>query len=232
MLDSMDHIEKYIHENIETYSKGNSRLSDVAYECLKDAILSVDVQSGDALSEPRLSAALGISRTPVRTAIQQLMQNGLLQQIPSRVIMIASRSIKQILEALEIRRLLEPEVCRLVSGNLSSQQIGELKQCTYDLLSAAKTKDRQSWSRIDVQWHEMLCLNCSNQLLGQMVMQAKHHMHHQGVGDQVSDDYLLAGTEEHSIIVDAIILGDGDAAAHLMLEHLDGVRRYLYPTPI
>ena len=229
MLNSIDQIEDFIHKNINNYTNSSNLLSDVAYECLKDAILSVDVHSGDPLSEPRLSSALGISRTPVRTAIQQLVQDGLLQLIPGRAVVIASRSIKQVLDAQEVRRLLEPEVCRLVAGTLSAPLLTEFKEITTQLLEAAQTLDRPMWMRVDVRWHEILCQNCPNELMGQMVLQAKNHMHKQGVGEQVSDAYLLAGTKEHVAIADAIIHGDGELASRLMFEHLDGMTKTSLP---
>ncbi len=229
MLDSIDQIEDFIHKNIDNYTNSSNLLSDVAYECLKDAILSVDVHSGDPLSEPRLSNALGISRTPVRTAIQQLVQDGLLQLIPGRAVVIASRSIKQVLDAQEVRRLLEPEVCRLVAGKLPPVLVTEFKDITQQLLAAAQQTDRATWMRVDVRWHEILCQNCPNELMGQMVLQAKNHMHKQGVGEQVSDAYLLSGTEEHVAIAEAIVEGDGALAGNLMLQHLEGMRKHLFP---
>lgn len=229
MVDSMDQIEKYITTNIKTFTKENVRLSDVAYECLKAAIINVDVQAGDHLSEPRLAVALGISRTPIRTAIQQLIQDGLLQQVPGRAVVIASRSIKQLIDALDIRRLLEPEVCRLVAGNFIHKQETIFQQYTQELIQAAEAADRKAWTRIDDNWHQILCHNCPNQLLGQMALQAKNHMHKQGVRDQVSDEYILSGTQEHAIIADALIAGDSETASQLMVSHLNGVRQYLFP---
>jgi DNA-binding GntR family transcriptional regulator len=227
-MNSLDLMEAFIRQNIHKYKAQYPLLRDLAYECLKDAIVSVDVQAGDALSEVRLSNALGISRTPTRTAIQQLAQDGFLQIIPGRAILIASRSIKQVMDALEVRYMLEPEVCRRVAGTLSPSLARLLDECTTGLEKAAAEGDRPAWARIDVQWHEIICNSCPNTLLGQIVLQAKNHMHKQGVSSQVSSDFLVNGTHEHRAIANAIIQGDGQVAYDLMEKHLQHAREQIF----
>ena len=219
MSSSIDLIEAFIDKHLDSYAREAHRLSDVAYECLKDAILTVDVRSGDPLSEVKLSKALGISRTPVRAAIQKLVDDGLLQVIPGRAVVIASRSVQEMLDALEVRLLLEPEVCRQVARTLSDEQRELLIEYTHKLAAAAESLDRAAWTRIDIRWHELLCNACPNELLGRMVMQAKHHIHKQGISSQISDEWIIAGTQEHRDVVDAILAGDGDKAAELMRKH-------------
>lgn len=224
----MDLLEKFIGDNITNYDTTANRLSDVAYDFLKDAILCLDVHSGDPLSEARLSKALNISRTPVRAAIQKLAEDGLLQIIPGRAAVIASRSPQQVLDALKVRMLLEPEVCRLVAGALSPQQRERLEGYTNGLREAAEAQNRADWIQVDVKWHQIICEACPNQLLGKMVLQAWQHMRTQGVVTRISDESLIPGTQEHRDIADAILAGDGDRAAELMREHLQAARERMF----
>lgn len=227
---SLDKIEKFIVDHVADYKIDARLLRDVAYCCLRDAILSLDVTSGDVLSEVRLSDALGISRTPTRAAIQQLVHDGLLDLIPGRAIVIAFRSITQVLDALHVRQLLEPDVCRLVAHHITKAQLTSLETYTQQLEEASLRYDRSAWTLIDVDWHETISSACPNQLLGQMVLQAKIYMHKQGVSAKISDEYLIQGTKEHRLVVNAIIAGDGDAAAHCMLAHLQSAREHLLQT--
>ena len=69
----MDDLEQYLIDHQADYPTANSRLlREVAYERLKDAIRHADLNPGEPLSENRISKVLGISRTPVREALQML----------------------------------------------------------------------------------------------------------------------------------------------------------------
>src|SRR6266851_4659099 len=93
----------------------SGRLRDTAYERLKDAVRHQELQPGQALSETYLSKILGISRTPIREAIQQLVAEGLLETIPGRAVTVAAPSAQAVLNVIHIRSLLEPEVARLLA---------------------------------------------------------------------------------------------------------------------
>lgn len=227
MPTSLTKIEHFIHENIAIYRGNSQLLRDVAYFCLRDAILSLDVTSGDVLSEVKLSDALGISRTPTRAAIQQLVHEGLLESIPSRAVVIASRSITQVLDALYVRQLLEPDVCRLAAIHMTPKQNAELEAFMQQLETAAASGNRSTWTLVDVEWHEIISAACPNQLLAQMTLQAKIYMHKQGVSSKISDEYLKKGTQEHREIVNAIAAHDSDKAAKCMLKHLQSAREHL-----
>jgi len=226
-MTSLSKIEFFIHENITKYRNNSQLLRDVAYFCLRDAILSLDVTSGDVLSEVKLSDALGISRTPTRAAIQQLVHEGLLDSIPGRAIVIASRSIEQALEALHVRELLEPDVCRLAALHMSNEQNAALESFMQQLEAAASSGNRAVWTLVDVEWHEAISAACPNRLLAQMTLQAKVYMHKQGVSSKISDEYLKRGTREHREVVDAIIEHDGERAAERMFEHLRSAKQHL-----
>src|SRR5690606_40306477 len=79
----MDELERYLTTHAVPDGDGSSRLlREVAYERLKDAIRHADVQPGYPLSESHLSRLLGISRTPVREPLHQVVMEGLANIIP------------------------------------------------------------------------------------------------------------------------------------------------------
>ena len=68
----MDRLEEYLAEQPEQLTNSATLLRrEIAYERLKDALQHAELEPGEVLSETRLSKALGISRTPVREALQQ-----------------------------------------------------------------------------------------------------------------------------------------------------------------
>lgn len=222
-------LEEYLLEKGQVSETDDSRLlRQVAYDRLRDAIKHANLQPGDPISEVRISKALGISRTPVREAIQQLAQEGLVQIIPGRAIMVAAPSIQEVLDAIHVRELLEPEVVRLTAEGMPIETQETLQGLMQEMERAAKAGDRAGWSIADVKWHEVLCGVCPNQLLGQLVVQARDRIHRKSVHNLVSDQYLIKGTEEHKEVLDAIFAGKGDIAQQLMLDHLKQVRENMF----
>jgi DNA-binding GntR family transcriptional regulator len=228
MSNAMERLERYLSE-MEQFTEAESRsLRQVAYERLQEAIKHAQLEPGEPLSETRISKALGISRTPVREALQQLAQEGLVQIIPGRAITIAAPSMQEILDAIHVRELLEPEVIRLAAEALPEKKRETLQELTAEMERAARAGDRPGWSKADIQWHEILTDHCPNRLLGQMVLQARNRIYHIGADNHVPDQYLIEGTLEHKQIVEAILARDGELAERLMLEHLRHVRDNIF----
>lgn len=226
MLSAMDKLESYLFE------RGNIShsplLRDVAYDRLQDAVIHAGLQPGDPLSETRISKALGISRTPVREAIQQLAKEGLLQIIPGRAITVAAPSMQDVLDAIHVRELLEPEVVRLAADNLPATQRQSLRSLTEEMERAARAGDRRSWSKADIKWHEILCNFCPNRLLGQMTLEARNRIYTKAADEHVADQYLIEGTLEHLEIVEAILAREAATAERLMVEHIRSVRDNMF----
>jgi DNA-binding GntR family transcriptional regulator len=225
----MDNLEQYLL-NMDPVQETDSRLlRQIAYERLKDALKHASVLSGDPLSEVRISKALSISRTPVREAIQQLAQDGLVQVIPGRVITVAAPSIQDVLDALHVRELLEPELVRLAATALPDQGIKILEESVQQMEAAAAIDDQLAWAKADTVWHETLSNFCPNKLLGQLVLQARNRVLRTVLENRMSS-YLVKGTDEHKEISQAILTHDADTAERLMREHLQLVKNKLFQT--
>ena len=223
----MDNLEKYLLEMDPVHETDSRLLGQIAYDRLKDAIKHASVVSGDPLSEVRISKALGISRTPVREAIQQLALDGLVQVIPGRAITVAAPSIQEVLDALHVRKLLEPELVRLAATALSPQGVKILAESVQQMEIAAAAGDQLAWSKADTVWHETLSNFCPNQLLGQLVLQARNRVLRTVLENRMSS-YLVKGTEEHREISQAIFDHDHETAERLMREHLQLVKQKLF----
>ena len=96
-------------------------LRDIAYQRIKDAIRTAELRPGQPLTETGLSKMLGISRTPVREALRALAQEGLVQIIPGRAVTVAAPSFNEVMDAIHVRYLLEPEVTRLATKALTDK---------------------------------------------------------------------------------------------------------------
>ena len=91
----------------------NVSLREAVYQTLRRAILTNRLKPGERLMELRLAAELGVSRTPVREAIQLLEREFLVGREPRRGMVVAQITLKQLRDVLELRSMLEELAVRL-----------------------------------------------------------------------------------------------------------------------
>ena len=226
----MNEIERYLLDHETDYPESDTRLlREVAYERLKDAIRHADIPPGEPLSENRISKTLGLSRTPVREALQMLSQEGLVEIQAGRGVIVAARSFREILDVLFIRLIIEPELTRLAAENITAEQMEILWDSLLKMEEAVENEDRPGWSIADTAWHDILSEACPNQLLGEFVLQMRNRIHrYASIDHKLRLRQLRNGTAEHRIIVEAVAAGDGEAAAAAMRDHLESLRKNLF----
>lgn len=226
----MGQLEQYLTKQTVVSNNNSHRLlREIAYDRLKDAIRHADVPAGYPLSETRLSKILGISRTPVREALQQLSQEGLVEIIPGRAVTVASRSIRDVLNVVHIRFLLEPEMTRLAAEAITDAQLETLRRTIIEMETAVDNGDQEAWSKADTIFHETLSDACPNKLLGEIVVQMRNRVHHlANVDSQTNPRRLRECTVEHREIVDAMLTRDAQAAEKATREHINVLRQSLF----
>ena len=224
----MEKLEKYLQDKGQVDEADSRLLRQIAYERLQDAIRHANLQPGEPLSETRISRALGISRTPVREALQQLAQEGLVQIIPGRAVTVAAPSMQEVLDAVHVRQLLEPELVRLAAELLPPEAMEILQAVMQEMEQAALTGDRVARTKADSLFHETLSHYCPNRLLGQLVLQARDRVHQSTIDEQTSSARIIDYTEEHRQVVKAILGRDAQTAERLMREHIAQLRQSIF----
>lgn len=195
-------------------------LRDTAYARIKDAIRHGVLQPGEPLTETRLSQWLGISRTPVREALQSLAQEGLVQIIPGRAVTVAAPSMEDTLSAIQVRSLLEPVVVRLATENISPSALERLWQALLTMEQAVASGDRATWSKADTEYHEIISAACPNQLLAELAVQIRNRVSFIAVDTRTSPERLAACTAEHREIVEYMAARNAQAAEQAMRDHI------------
>jgi len=144
-------------------------------EALRAAILAGEFQAGERLHEVKLTRSLGVSRTPVRAALQKLASEGLLDYTPNRGYTLREFSIGEVISAYEVRAVLEGLAARLsAERGLAVSEIAALQQALRDgddLLRNGQITDdhRSEYSRINACFHETIHGSAGSRLLNDMV---------------------------------------------------------------
>lgn len=180
-------------------------LREVVIENIRDAILSGDFPAGMRLTELQLADEMGVSRTPIREAIRNLEQEGLVVMIPRRGAYVADVSIHDINEVYEIRTALETLAAGLAAERIEDSEIEEMDTAFHDVIYKASRNKR--------------CMNIISTLRQQITSIRERSMPYPGRLDEM----LL----EHRAIVDAIAQRDVEKAQMAVKTHMENAERTL-----
>jgi DNA-binding GntR family transcriptional regulator len=206
-------------------------MKDRAYEELKARMLNNDYPPGTFLSERMLAADLGMSKTPIKAALERLEADGFIAVSPQQGIVVRELTVREIADQYEIRSALEAFVLRSVAGRLQHDQVGALRA---NLKAQAKLRGSgnvQTGVALDAEFHILFAEFLGNQEILRVVSQLREKM--QRVVTQVfrkCPTRIDTSYEEHVAIAEAVIAGEGPRAAELVVRHLElGKRLILSP---
>lgn len=185
---------------------------------LTELILDGHFAPGDQITESDLAARLGVSRTPVREAIAQLVMQGLLVKEDNRSARVHRPSLAELTEIYELRTLLECHVARLAATSASTDRIRELRA----LEARMRNEDgSDEWFVDHARFHRTIALAAERPRMLTTIDALRHHSEPY-VRLVTALDAGQRGTaeKEHEAILQAIAEGDGDRAEELVRTHL------------
>ncbi len=139
---------------------------DIVREGLRRSILAGEIGGGAQLRQDELAERFGTSRIPVREALRQLEAEGLVTIHPNRGAVVASYSIEEVLELLDIRIALE---CRALSLAVPEMVESDLEEAAMILESYDKEPDPSEWSEMNWRFHKTLYVPCHRPRLLAMI---------------------------------------------------------------
>src|ERR1700744_4068818 len=131
-------------------------LRDQAYALLKQAIADTDIYNPTQelrLDERQLTAALGVSRTPIREALSLLEQEGFIRTIPRRGIYIVRKSKREIIEMIQMWAALESMAARLAPLHASDAEIAKLRHLFDEFQSSPPAEHLDEYSDANIAFH-------------------------------------------------------------------------------
>lgn len=122
-------------------------LADVVLARLRDAILSGRFGDGERIIEREIATEFGVSRGPIRDALRQLDEEGLVSVLPRRGARVASLTVDDAVEVLEIRAALEPVAVRMLveRANAQPERLAGLERVVEQLAEASKRGTGRRW---------------------------------------------------------------------------------------
>jgi DNA-binding GntR family transcriptional regulator len=196
-------------------------LSEQVAEKLKARILSVALEPGVRLLTDVLAEELGVSRTPVREGLRELVKEGLVTYDGKRYA-VKTFSRKDAEEVLSIRRALEVLAAQQAAGNITDTQLQKLRSLQSQSEEKLNIGDIQSLVDIDFRFHEVIAdasLNSRLRMLTSGLREQIFLSHRWSFDPQQLEQTLT----EHRHILQALFDRDPERAGLAMGEHLDRV---------
>jgi DNA-binding GntR family transcriptional regulator len=188
-----------------------------AYSLILDAIDSGVYRPGDRLVESELAERFGVSRTPIREALQRLETQSLLAR-DGRSLIVASLDHNQMAELYAVRTELEGLAARLAARHATEEEVQVLRDMVRD--DRARLDDPAELARANRRFHKMIHLASHNRFLVQqldLVHRSMALMATTSLAAQGRGEIALA---EHEAIVEAIARRDEDAAYSALRDHI------------
>lgn len=200
-------------------------LKQSAYEIIKHKIVSLEIPPGTFVNEKDLQDELGLGRTPIREALQQLSMEKLVNIVSRRGILVTDIKITDLQRLFEVRLPLESLAVRQAAARGREEHWRKMDAILAELPSNNQASDNNALIGIDKQWHETLYEAANNVFLQDTLVTLyalSLRLWYYAISD-IGD--MAAAVKEHQQILDALKAGDVDRAASALEVHIRAFQR-------
>jgi DNA-binding GntR family transcriptional regulator len=193
-----------------------ANLSDSAEAAIRLMIFGGDLAAGERINEVHLAERLGVSRTPLREALNRLTAEGAVEARPRLGYFVRPLTLEDFVQVYDIRPILDPAALRL-AGLRSAEQIERLDKLNRKL---SKTRDPMFAIALDDEWHFTLLEGCPNRVLIELIRSfiARTRRYELALMRDVSG--VARASNDHEAILEALRARDLDAACAALKDNM------------
>jgi DNA-binding GntR family transcriptional regulator len=189
-------------------------------EDLKQAIIRGEIAGGQRLRIDELSLKYGVSNTPIRDAFRHLASLGFVENIPRRMVIVRTISLKEIEDIYAIQSVLEGLAAELATHLCNDDDVDSLDRLHVRLEECVPRGDVEGYSAADVEFHATFLRLCGNLRLVQMVENTRDHIARFRFIMLRHPGRLQESIEEHRRIIAAFRARNADAANREVKHHI------------
>lgn len=201
----------------------HDELSKPVYDRLKEMIENGTLSPGQKLVQEKLASALGVSRTPLLKALQNLEHEMLVESIPRRGMYVKKISLPEMVQVYECREAVECMAVRLAIARATKAEILKLKGI-FDPFAGAEKIEVEKYRRADEKFHDLIIDLSQNPVLKKMYLLSNLQQRVYQLGLLRPPEETLV---EHQQIITAIYNRDVEAADRAMRNHISLSRKKL-----
>lgn len=200
-------------------------LADQVFEKIEKDILSGDYKRGDILTESKLSAELGVSRTPIRESLRRLEQEHLIEETNKGIVVIGI-SDDDLEDIFLVRSKLEGLLCKTVAENRTEEDLKNLKE-TIDLQEYYVIKnDPDQIKSKDNEFHELIYKISGRRVILNILSPLHKKIQKYRKAAVSNHSRAEASLAEHKAILEAIEKQDAQKAYDLTVKHIQNAYEY------
>ena len=196
-------------------------LAKMAYEAIRQSILSGQWKIGELYNEKAIAADLGISRTPVREALLELASQDLIIFLPRRGLMVNRFTRRDVDEIFELRKAIELAAVEKITIASPPQDLFDIEESLLRQRKAAKEKDYLAFMEADRMFHTSFSELTNNRRLIAILDNIRDMIHVMGAKALALEGRSIKVIEEHQTIFEAVKKGNIEEARKAMAYHLD-----------
>jgi len=207
-------------ENLQAISPPKS-LTQIAYENLRQSILNGEMRTGELYNEMAIAKQLGISRTPIREALLELSNKGMVTFLPRRGVIVSTLSKEDVDELFELRQVLETHFITKIAALPADYDFSALERNIKAQKTAALKKNIPDYLRYNAAFHNAMAEMCNNQRMLVIyggIVDLIRLLALQGLQQPVRMQARLI--PQHEAMLKTIKSGDTKQATKLLTTHL------------
>lgn len=199
-------------------------LREQARAAIRASIITGQMEAGRVYSVPVLAEQFGVSLTPVREAMLDLVQEHLVETVRNKGFRVSEPSDKELQDIYEIRMMLEAPVLARLAGHLTDAARTEFAQLAERIEDCAAEGDLAGFLAADRDFHLGLLGQLGNERLIEIIGSLRDQTRLYGLGEMVRSGTLMDSAREHTEILRTIADGDSQRVEGLIQHHLEHTR--------
>lgn len=199
-------------------------LKELVVDELRERIIDNRLKLGASLSENTLAADLGLSKTPVREALQQLQLEGLVEVMAQKGTYVLRIGAEDVIQISELRQVLELAAARLAMERNHDQLVTAISGIMVIMQQAFDVGDMVAYRKLDAQWHQTFIDLCGNRYLRDAYSQVGFRI--QALRSRLSSLAALNSRSvvQHQKMLDAVASNELSALLAQLESHIEETR--------
>jgi len=201
--------------------RSSSKSSEV-FEALRLAILSRRLLPGDALKEAHVARQMHVSQVPVREALLQLENLGLVTRVPDTGTTVTKLTRREMVELVEVRAHLEDLAFRLAAKRMTPELEQRLRKAAKEISRKASTDDYYAAARADIEFHRTVWQASGNTML-EKTLEKLCTAFYAFVSQQRREagEHLKDTLRQHEVLIDALLSKKASTISSAVNNHIN-----------
>lgn len=196
------------------------RHADRIADALEELVFTGQFNDGDRLDEIKLAKQFGVSRTPIREALQRLVASGIAEQLPRRGVFVRQPGPVELMEMFETMAEIEGVCGRLAALRISDNALSALENANELCRAAIASHDADSYYRENERFHHTIYEQSGNSYLAGQALRLHRRLKPFRRLQLRLRGRMAQSMREHEEIVAALKSGEENRAAHALREHV------------